>query len=143
MDAAGSAQYVEFGIGDEKYAVHISEVCEIIRLHTITQVPNCQSYVQGVINLRGEIVPVVNLRTLLAVESAPADKATRIIVVNHDQEQLGFVVDRVNKVSVFSEVQPPSERVGSFSRIRLSGLGMTESGLIGILNLSEMAFPEA
>ncbi|RXZ79814.1 purine-binding chemotaxis protein CheW [Paenibacillaceae bacterium] len=138
MQIAAEEQYVEFGIGDEGYAIKISDVHEIIRVQNMTDIPNSQAYVKGVINLRGKIVPIVSLRSLFAMADDQFTKASRIVVVHHQEESIGIIVDRVNRVTTFSDIQPPPDRVGGISGAYFIGIGITPAGLIGILKLDEV-----
>jgi purine-binding chemotaxis protein CheW len=138
VESTVQEQYVEFSIGKEKYAILISEIHEIIRMLDITEIPNCQNYVQGVINLRGKIVPVISLRSLFALGEGDLTKYTRIVVVNHREESIGIIVDRVNKVTTFSDIQPPPERVGGINGSYFVGIGISKDELAGILKLDEV-----
>ncbi len=138
METADKQQFVEFGVGDEFYAILISEVHEIIRLQHISDIPNCRDYVNGVINLRGKIVPVVSLRKMFHLGDYEPTKATRIVVLKHREESVGIIVDRVNQVTTFSDIQPPPERVGGISGTYFAGIGISAKGLTGILKLDEM-----
>lgn len=138
MDEQSQMQYVEFGIGGENYAISIADINEIIKLQSITEIPNCRHYVKGVINLRGRIVPVLSLRTLFSMEEDEVAKSTRIIVINHRDEALGIMVDKVNKVTTFSDIQAPPDRVAGISGKYFTGIGLTPSGLVGILKLDEV-----
>ncbi|MCD9024536.1 chemotaxis protein CheW [Cohnella silvisoli] len=142
MESSGQEQYVEFSIGKENYAILISEIHEIIRMLDITEIPNCQSYVQGVINLRGKIVPVISIRSLFALEGGDLTKSTRIVVVNHREESVGIIVDRVNKVTTFTDIQPPPERVGGINGSYFVGIGISKDELVGILKLDEVLLRE-
>ncbi|RKP48796.1 purine-binding chemotaxis protein CheW [Cohnella endophytica] len=142
MDTTKHDQYVEFSIGNEKYAILISEIHEIIRMLDITEIPNCQSYVHGVINLRGKIVPVIGLRSMLMLESEAATKSTRIVVVNHREESVGIIVDKVNKVTTFTDIQPPPDWVGGINGSYFSGIGIHEDDLVGILKMDEVLLRE-
>lgn len=139
---SGLKQYVEFGVGNENYAIEISEVHEIIRMQAITEIPNGPAYVKGVINLRGKIVPVVGLRSLFGLAEEEYGKATRIVVLNHAEEIVGVVVDRVNQVAAFEDVQPPPDRIGGLSGAFFTGIGISQSGLVGILKLDEVLLRE-
>ncbi|MFC6331585.1 chemotaxis protein CheW [Paenibacillus septentrionalis] len=138
MQASDVIQYVEFGIEDETYALKISDIQEIIKVQEMTEIPNCRSYVKGVINLRGKIVPIISLRLLFELKEDELTKASRIIVVNHKEEAVGIVVDRVNKVTTFPDIQPPPERIGGISGSYFTAIGVSESGLVGILKLNEV-----
>ncbi|MNO98744.1 Chemotaxis protein CheW [compost metagenome] len=138
MEQNSQMQYVEFEIGVENYAISIAEIHEIIKLQPITEIPNCRHYVKGVINLRGRIVPVLSLRAMFSMEEDSLAKSTRIIVINHKEEALGIMVDKVNKVTTFSDIQIPPERVAGISGTYFTGIGLTPSGLVGILKLDEV-----
>ncbi|MBW5447341.1 chemotaxis protein CheW [Cohnella sp. CFH 77786] len=142
MQAVDQIQYVEFGIADENYAILISDIHEIIRMQDITEIPNSHRYVQGVINLRGKIVPVISLRSLFSLDPDSVTKSTRIIVVNHREESVGIIVDKVRKVTAFSDIQPPPERVGGINGAYFVGIGITSAGLTGILKLDEVLIRE-
>jgi purine-binding chemotaxis protein CheW len=138
MQATQQEQYVEFGIGVETYAIQIQAIHEIIKMQDITQIPNVMSYVKGVINLRGKIVPVISLRNLFGLPEEEYSKFTRIVVVNHKQDTVGIIVDRVNKVTNLTDIQPPPDRVGGISGNYFVGIGITNNGLVGILQLDEI-----
>ncbi|WP_340021082.1 chemotaxis protein CheW [Paenibacillus sp. FSL K6-1096] len=138
MESALQKQYVEFGIGQEHYAIPISEVHEIIRMQEITEVPNGRYYVKGIINLRGKIVPVLSLRVLLDLEETAYTKHTRILVVHHQEEALGVIVDKVNKVTTFSDIQPAPDSIAGVSGSFFKGVGFSSEELVGILKLDEI-----
>lgn len=142
MQRTDQDQYVEFGVGEENYAILISDIHEIIRMQEITEIPNSQHYVQGVINLRGRIVPVISLRSLFSLDEEVLTKSTRIVVVNHQEESVGIIVDKVNKVATFSDIQAPPERVGGISGAYFVGIGITPTNLVGILKLDEVLLRE-
>lgn len=138
MKSALQKQYVEFGIGPEHYAIPISDVHEIIRMQEITEVPNGRYYVKGIINLRGTIVPVLSLRLLLNLEETAYTKHTRILVVHHQEEALGVIVDKVNKVTTFSDIQPAPDSIAGVSGSFFTGVGFASEELVGILKLNEI-----
>ncbi|WP_435923319.1 chemotaxis protein CheW [Paenibacillus sp. DYY-L-2] len=142
MQISGQEQYIEFGIEDERYAIRIQDIHEIIKIQDITSIPNVRDYVKGVINLRGRIVPVLSLRCLFGSDEAPYTKSSRIVVIHHQDEAVGVIVDRVNKVTTFSDIQPPPERVGGVQGSFFTGIGLAESGLVGILKLDEVLLHE-
>lgn len=142
MERAGREQYVEFRIGDESYAICISDIHEIIRMLDITEIPNSQTYVKGVINLRGKIVPVISLRSLFGMQADDLSKSTRIVVVHHREDSVGIIVDRVNKVTTFGDIQPPPERVGGINGSYFTGIGIGADDLVGILKLDEVLLRE-
>ncbi|HLP15584.1 MAG TPA: chemotaxis protein CheW [Bacteroidota bacterium] len=91
-------QLVSFKIGDEEYGVDIVTVQEINRMLNITQVPNSPDYVDGVVNLRGRVIPIIDLRTRLHMERRQHDKNTRIVVLEIKGRTVGMVVDGVREV---------------------------------------------
>lgn len=142
MQTMGHEQYIEFVIEEEYYAIHIQDIHEIIKIQDITQIPNVTSYVEGVINLRGKIVPVISLRKFFSLEERGHSKTTRIIVVHHQEDTVGIIVDRVNKVTTFSDIQLPPERIGGVDGNYFVGIGLTNSSLVAILKLDEILLRE-
>lgn len=138
MDNEPEEQYIEVGIGKERYAFRIHEIHEIIKMQHITEIPNSLSYLNGVINLRGHIVPIISLRKRFGSPEEAHTKATRIVVVNHADEMVGIVVDQVNQVTTFADIQPPPDRIGSVKGSFFEGIGCTETGLVSILRLEEI-----
>jgi purine-binding chemotaxis protein CheW len=93
-----SRQYLTFNLGDERYGLEILKVQEIIGLTEFTPLPNMPAHVRGVINLRGTVVPVVDLRSRFTMPARPYDKLTAIVVVNVAHKTMGIVVDTVADV---------------------------------------------
>ncbi len=96
-------QLVSFNIGNEEFALDILKVNEIIRTISLTKVPNSPYYVEGIINLRGKVITVIDLRTRLGIERIAHTDKTRIIVVEINKTTVGFIVDNVNEVLRISE----------------------------------------
>jgi purine-binding chemotaxis protein CheW len=122
----GSKQYVVFNLEDEEYGIDIAKICEINRLKEIkiTKVPKVASYIQGIINLRGDIVPIVNLREKVGLDSKILDKDSRVIILNVNQIFVGILVDRVSSVLIFDEMElmnPPEEINNDFKFINRIG----------------------
>src|ERR1700682_2246393 len=103
-------QLVVFQLGAELYGVEISRVHEIIRLQAVTRVPRAPGFVEGVINLRGKVIPVVDLRRRFGLPGTEHTRATRIVVVEIGDQVIGIVVDGVSEVLRVntSTVEPPS-----------------------------------
>ncbi len=139
-----SRQYLSFFLGGQEYATDILRVQEIKGWDTVTRVPYSPNYILGVINLRGAIVPVVDLRVRLALESAPFDSATVVIVVRvagvRGERIVGLVVDAVSDVYSFSaeNIQPPPEAVGSLDQMYVLGLAKLEDKLVIILDIERL-----
>ncbi|MDP4114633.1 MAG: chemotaxis protein CheW [Bacteroidota bacterium] len=91
-------QLVSFTLGNEEFGIEIQKVQEIIRMVEITKLPNSPDFVEGIMNLRGKVIPVICLRQRLGLEKLQADKNTRVIVVNIIGKTIGFIVDSVSEV---------------------------------------------
>ena len=131
-------QYVEVEIGSEKYALPINDIHEIIKMQEITDLPTHRAYLKGVINLRGRIVPVISLRSRFGMEEAAYTKWTSIVVVNYMNENIGIIVDRVNRVTTFLDIQDPPDQIDSEHGYFFSGIGRTEDYLVSILKLDRV-----
>ncbi len=130
-------QLVSFQLGPEEYAIDILGVQEIIRLVEITHVPNAPHYVDGVVNLRGKIIPIINLRNRFGLSSTEPTKDTRIIVVEVARLILGFMVDSVEEVLRLPEdlIEPPlSTGRGSADEFH-RGVGRVDGRLLILLDL--------
>lgn len=136
--ANDATQYIEVGLGQERFAIHISDIHEIIRMQEITTVPNVRTHVKGVINLRGIVVPVFSLRSRLNMLESAATDSSRIVVVRHGEEKIGLLVDRASHVITLNEIQPVPETLGGMNTAFFSGIGHSDSGLVSVLNLEEI-----
>lgn len=92
-------RYLTFFLGDEQYGIAIDRIKEIIAIMKITYVPKTPSYIRGVINLRGSIIPVVDTRLRFGMEPKEADMHTTIVIVEVEKVNIGFIVDRVEEVA--------------------------------------------
>lgn len=104
-------KYLTFHLGETEYALEILKVREIIGMMNVTEVARTPEFVRGVMNLRGKIIPVLDLRRVLAMQPVPDDEETRIIVVELTEIEVGIVVDRVQEVLDVAEEgveDPPS-----------------------------------
>lgn len=133
-------QLVTFKIENEEFGIDILKVQEINKMMTITKVPNAPESVKGVINLRGKIIPVVDLRKKLGFPERPHDKSTRIIVVECDSLIIGFVVDSVSEVLRITRntVEPPPPIVSGISSEFIEGIGRLSDRLFILLNLKKL-----
>ena len=130
-------QLVVFRLGAEEFGVEILQVQEIILLTEITRVPKAPEFVEGVINLRGEIVPVVDLRKRFALRTEELKEEARIVVVAVEDNLVGMIVDEVTQPLSLptSQIQPPPPLAGGVDAAYLRGIGKLEERLIVILNL--------
>jgi len=132
-------QVVSFEIGTEEYAVDILEVQEIIRMVEITQVPKAPHFVEGVVNLRGKVIPIVDLRLRLGLSSVERTKDTRIVVVDVSRIILGFIVDSVSEVLRIpsSLIEPPPNGNHGGAEFH-KGVGRVENRLLILLDLNRL-----
>jgi len=131
-------QLVVFDLAGEAYGVDIESVQEIIRMQNITHVPRTSPYVNGVINLRGKIVPVVDLRKRLALPCSELGEESRIVVVKVEESTLGLIVDAVNEVHRLddSQVEPISPLVVHVNTDYLLGIVKSSDHLIVLMDLA-------
>ena len=132
-------QLVVFDLADEGYGVDISSVREIIRMQEITKVPKAPDFVEGVINLRGRVIPVVVLRKRFGFTVTEWTKDTRIVVVDIGKQDIGVVVDAVTEVLrlAATSVEPPSSVITTVDSEYLLGIAKLESRLIILLDLEQ------
>ncbi len=133
-------QFVTFTLGNEEYAVDILNVQEINRITDITQVPNSPQYVEGVINLRGKVIPVINLRKKFGMEDKPTDDTSRIIIMEISEITNGLIVDSVSEVlriasSTVEATPPMSSEIQSHF---IKGIAKLENRLIILLDLDKL-----
>jgi purine-binding chemotaxis protein CheW len=132
-------QLVSFHVGGEEFGLDILRVQEIIRMQQLTRVPNSPDFVDGVMNLRGKIIPVIALRKRFGIESVPADKQTRIVVVEVKGAVLGFVVDAVSEVlRIPVDTLEPPPRLGKVEREYVSAVGKLPDRLLILLDVDRL-----
>ena len=137
-------QLVVFDLATEAYGVDISAVREIIRLQDITRVPRAPSFVEGVINLRGKVIPVIDLRKRFSLPISEESTENRIVVVDIGGQDIGVVVDAVNEVLRISSdsVEPPSSVITGAESDYLLGIAKLEDRLIILLDLERVLSDE-
>lgn len=134
-------QLASFELADEEYALDISAVQEIVRMSSVTRVPRAPAFVEGVINLRGKIVPVLDLRKRFGMTPIEPTKATRIIIVEIAGKTVGLLVDGVREVLRLSSdaIEPTPDLVSSdLDAAFLRGVGKLGDRLILLLELSRL-----
>ena len=133
-------QLVVFQLDAEFYGVDIARVHEIIRLQTITRVPRAPAFVEGVINLRGKVIPVVDLRKRFGLPTADHTRASRIVVVEIGDQVVGIVVDGVSEVLRVSEstIEPPSPVVAGIDSEYIHGIAKLADRLVILLDLNRV-----
>jgi len=133
-------QLVAFGLAGETYAVPVARVQEIIRACDATELPRTADFLRGVINLRGRILPVIDLRTRLRLPPAPAGPASRILVVETDQGVAGLMVDSVSEVLRLPEshIEPSSHLAGTVDPALILGVGRRGDHLVILMDVDRI-----
>lgn len=136
-------QLVVFKIANEFYGVDMTAVDTIIRMQEITVIPRTPYFIEGVINLRGSIVPVINMLKRFDLEIHDTDKSSRIVVVDIAGQKVGMIVDEVDETVQLpaSSIEPPSPVISSMDASFLRGVGKQDNRLLIILNLDHMLTP--
>lgn len=128
---------VIFTLDDEHYGVDIGQVWEINTMQEITRVPQAPDFIEGVINLRGQIVPIMDLRKRLKLEARSHDRDTRIMVIQSGENQLGLIVDSVREVIKVPKdvIEPPAQFTTLIEDSYLRGIAKQEDYLIVLLDM--------
>ena len=142
--ASETTQFIVIRLGDEQYGINIKYIDNILRMQKITRVTNVATYLKGVINMRGEVLPVMSVRIKMGLEEDVVTKASRIIVIKMEQQgMIGVIVDEVKEVVTLETAQ--IEKVAYDSKDEkdnfISGVGKCEGGLISLLDLN-LVMPE-
>lgn len=139
-----AGKYLTFNIGEEEYGIEIRYVTEIIGIQKITDLPDTPNFVKGVINLRGKVIPVIDVRLRFLLEERDYDERTCIVVVNINDIAVGLIVDAVSEVLDIPDTDvedPPKVNKGSGSRY-IQGLGKVGDAVKILLNIQKLLFDE-
>ena len=136
--------YLSFRLGDEDYCLEIRHVTEIVGIQKVTQVPDMPHYVKGVVNLRGQVIPVIDMRLRFNMPGREYDERTCIVVISLRGGQVGLVVDTVNEVRSIEEanVSPPPKSGGAPSAQYIRGLGKVGESVKIILDANKLLFED-
>ncbi len=136
--AAEVVQVVSFELGNEEYGVDISQVQEIIRMVEITHVPRAPHFMEGVINLRGQLIPIIDLRTRFGMQRTDKTKSTRIVVTEIGSKRVGIVVDSVSEVLniPLEQVENAPDMIAGVGTEYIQGVGKVNDRLIILLDLT-------
>ena len=137
-------QLVTFSIDEEEFGVNILKVQEIIRIMEITRVPRSPEFVEGVINLRGRVIPIVDLRRRFGLAAIAHDQDTRIIVIELNSLVVGFIVDAVSEVLRIpaDTVEPTPPVAAGVDSEYISGVGKLQDRLLILLDLDKLLTAE-
>jgi len=131
-------KYLTFLIGNESYGMEVGHVTEIVGMQSITEMPELPYYIKGIINLRGKIIPVMDVRLRFGKQAKPYDDRTCIIVINVDDMAFGLIVDTVSEVITIPEqdiIAPPS--MGASNRY-IKNLGIAVDGVKLLLDCEKL-----
>lgn len=137
-------KYLTFHLAGEDYGIEILYVIEIIGIQNITDVPDMPSFIRGVINLRGKVIPVMDIRARFDLPDREYDDRTCIIVVNIDGTEVGLVVDEVSEVADIpsSNVEPPPRTGKSAGGQYIQGMGKIDKAVKILLDVHKLLFNE-
>lgn len=133
-------KYIVFHIKDENYGIPVKNVQSIERIQTITRVPGVPDYIKGVINLRGIITPVIDVRRRFDIDSIDLTDDSRIIIVSIDGSEIGLIVDEANDVLdiPLDSIEPAPDTIGDLSDEQLDGVANLESKIVILLNIKHV-----
>jgi len=140
MRRGDASQFVEFEVDGQRYAFRIEKIREIVILKDITPTPQVAAFVDGVSNLRGAIIPIINLRALLGMPRRSVDDQTRTIVVNVGSRTIGCTVDTVTQVLRIADdkIQPAPESITSDDATYIAGFAKVENRLVIVLDVDQL-----
>lgn len=140
LEAVGEVKVIVFRLKDEEYGVEVHQVKSIERVEHITRVPRTPEFVKGVINLRGVVTPIIDLRSRFGMEESELTDATRVIIVSVGEVEVGLIVDAANDVIDIpvNAIEPPPEVVGGVEAAYLRGVAKLEKRLLILLNLDKV-----
>ena len=130
-------QYVIFKLGSEEYGIEITNVREITEYSESTKVPNSYDFIDGIINLRGNVVPVINLKKRFNLEETKINNNSRVIIISVADKQVGFIVDDASQVLTLDEkdIEETPEIISGVDKKYIVGIGKKEEKIIILLNL--------
>ena len=133
-------EYLTFILGDEEYGIDILRVQEIRGYDAVTAIANSPPFIKGVINLRGTIVPIVDMRIKFNLSSATYDAFTVVIILNVLERTVGIVVDGVSDVVALdaNEIKPPPEFGSTFDTKFLTGLGVSNDRMLILIDIEKL-----
>lgn len=132
-----STQFIKIKIADEMYGIDIKYIDNIVRMQHITRVPKVPAYIKGVINLRGEVIPVFSLRQKMGLDEVEAGKFTRIIILKIESDSVGLIVDEVKEVVTLynDEIEKPYHDPSDPTQMFLMGVGKDGDSLVSLLDM--------
>ncbi|WP_018864345.1 MULTISPECIES: chemotaxis protein CheW [Thioalkalivibrio] len=144
MAKADTAPYVTFSLAEETYAIDVLQVQEVLKVTEIAPVPGVPDYILGIINLRGNVVTVIDARRRMGLEDREPDEASRIVIIDVDNQNVGILVDSVSEVVRISldSVEPAPEVGNDDSSRFIQGVTSTDQGLTILVDLNKLLSDE-
>ncbi|WP_155996102.1 chemotaxis protein CheW [Thioalkalivibrio sp. ALJ7] len=144
MANADTAPYVTFSLAGETYAIDVLQVQEVLKVTEIAPVPGVPDYILGIINLRGNVVTVIDARRRMGLDDRESDEASRIVIIDVDNQNVGILVDSVSEVVRISpdSVEPAPEVGNDDSSRFIQGVTSTEEGLTILVDLNRLLSDE-
>jgi purine-binding chemotaxis protein CheW len=144
--AAGDSQLqlVTFQLGEELYGVDIMDVKEIVRVQDVRTIPNAPYYVEGIFNLRSEIIPIINLHKRFHLKKAQLEEGDEylggFIIINIDGSKLGIIIDRIARVVMIqqNDIQPPPQMISGIGAEYINGVVRQDSGYLIVLDIRRL-----
>lgn len=136
----GETQLVVFRLGEEEFACNINNVCEVLKMVRVTPLPRSIEFVEGVINLRGEVIPVIDLRKRFGLAIVERTSESRIIIVEVDERMFGLIVDSVSEVARVpnNQIQGAPDQVAGGKTDLIMGVGKIDDRMLIILEVERI-----
>jgi purine-binding chemotaxis protein CheW len=147
-DTTDSRQLVTFQLGEELYGVNIMDVKEIVRVQPIRQIPNAPSYVEGIFNLRSEIIPIISLHKRFHIKKLTTSEEDELlsgfVILDIDGMKLGIIIDRISRVVTIEkeQIQPPPQMFSGIGAEYIQGVVRQEQGYLIILDIRDLFNPK-
>ena len=148
VDMADSRQLVTFQLGEELYGINIMDVKEIVRVQAIRAIPNAPTYVEGIFNLRSEIIPIINLHKRFHLKrlltSEEDELLSGFVILDIDGMKLGIIIDRISRVVTIEKenIQPPPQMFSGIGAEYIQGVVRQEQGYLIILDIRDLFNPK-
>jgi purine-binding chemotaxis protein CheW len=145
---ADQNQLVTFQLGEELYGINIMDVKEIVRVQAIRGIPNAPAYVEGIFNLRSEIIPIINLHKRFHLKKVLTSEEDELlsgfIIIDIDGMKLGVIIDRVSRVVTIGkdDIQPPPQMLSGIGAEYIQGVVRQEQGYLIILDIRDLFNPK-
>ena len=141
-------QLVTFQLGDELYGVDIMDVKEIVKIQDVRTIPNAPYYVEGIFNLRSEIIPIINLHNQFHLKKAQLEEGDEFlggfIILNIEGNKIGIIIDRIARVVMIQrdDIQPPPQMISGIGAEYINGVVRQEEGYLIVLDIRRLFDPK-